>query len=138
MNISIPCDFEEKATRLLVRTLPYIPETAMSMFSCMQLNNLGISTSFSGRKCVFIDRDEEDRVIGCARFNNDRVFVLIARLVKNSRNKACVTSNPTKNPSCRKLWHRRLGHPNTAVLERMTESHVMGMNPKVGRGLRGM
>lgn len=41
-----------------------------------------------------------------------------------------VASDPTKNLSWSKHWHRRPGLPKNAVLERMLESHDEGVNPK--------
>lgn len=59
------------------------------------------------------------------------VNVLIADRVKDSKKKACVTSNAAKNQSLKKLWHWRLGHPSGVVLESVPESHIEGMTPKL-------
>lgn len=42
------------------------------------------------------------------------VYVLSASVIKDYTNKAYVTSNATKNPSWRKLWHKEIGHPSNA------------------------
>lgn len=99
----------------------------MSMFLFVRLNNVGISTSFPSKKFELIDRNEQNDVLGKASLNNNMANVLSAKLVKDSKTKACVTSNPTKNLGWRKLWLRILCHSSNAVLKRMPGSHVDGL-----------
>lgn len=89
-----------------------------------------ISTRFSCGKCILMDADEENKELGGKSLSKEMVPVLSAMLVKASRNKACVTSHPKNIPSCRKLWHRRFGHPSNAILQCMAEEHGDGFPQK--------
>lgn len=57
MDLSLPWDNEETVARLFVRNVLYIPETAMRVLPCVQLDNVGIYTNVSDGKCISIDGD---------------------------------------------------------------------------------
>lgn len=80
MGLSTPSDSEGTGAHLLVRIVIYIPEKAMSMWSCLELDNMGISTLFCQEVYIGRSRRTEQRPWG-ASLNNNIVYALRAKVL---------------------------------------------------------
>ena len=97
----------------------YTPDTRMNLLSAMRLNELGICVILDEGRAILFDKyrgiEIASGVVG------RKLYPIIFDYLPPDRNFcASVAENPVSAEM--KLWHTRLGHPSTAVLESLIRS----------------
>lgn len=115
-------------TRIVVTKVLYIPEAALNILSCSQLDRAGISSRFDNGMCLLLDRKEKNRIIGHASPSECEGLYLLQAQVYRKRRPKSLFSARSHEAKGEDLWHRRFGHVDIETIRKMPENYVEGMD----------
>lgn len=131
LHLKVDCKSRSKVTSLLLTNVLYIPNSAVKLISCVQLDKAGISTKFDNGSCSLIDRQERNTVIGHAYpSDSEGLYTLDASIDPTGTPVVAAIAQTAKINKGTDLWHRRLGHIGKDTVRSMYEK-VEGMSPNV-------
>ena len=106
---------------LLLRKVYYIKDIELSLISVSRLDEHGITSVFSSGHAKLLDRLENHSLLGVGKCSKNGLFEFYTR---SSPNRLCSVKDKNE---CLNVWHNRLGHANTQLIESMIKENRYGM-----------
>lgn len=105
----------------------YIPQWDMNLISCIQLDDKGITVSFSNGRCMFMDLEQGNKTLMYAKLRlSDRLYSITLMLLEGG-NIVQVGSARSQSKANAKTWHKGIGHVSKDVVEMMSKQEKYGM-----------
>lgn len=114
-SIRLMCQTEcESGREILIEEVLFVPQLDVNLISVSKLLSRGFSVTFEGNRCTI---SKGQRLIAFAEQRNG-----LFRLQEMSR--ALISRDKQHNELCKHAWHRRLGHRDINVLQKISRQEL--------------